>query len=92
MLLHALSSNLGGHLSRPQELAPGEWRGAKPGLRISHRLAKQEVIVQAWLEGSLNLRIVRLTVEEDVLQCDGQGRLLWEDPIGRCQPEPLNKA
>ena len=40
-------------LSRPQ--APGEWQGAKPGLGISHRLAKQEVIVQAWLEGSRNL-------------------------------------
>ena len=38
---------------------------------------------------------MRLTVKEDILQCDGQGRLLRENAIGWCQShcrEPLNKA
>ena len=42
-------------LSLPQELAPSKRRGTKPGLRISNRLAEEEIVMQARLKGSSDL-------------------------------------
>ena len=42
-------------LSLPQKLAPSKRRGTKPGLRISNRLAEEEIVTQARLKGSSDL-------------------------------------
>ena len=42
-------------LSLPQKLAPSKRRGTKPGLRISNRLAEEEIVMQARLKGSSDL-------------------------------------